>query len=1085
MKHFVVSIPLVSYFYLLIHLNKIGGVPFELQFQKPSKNESSTILNICVLLEEDSFYVGSFSKVAAAVDLAVSNANTFTLPNNIQLRTVYQSAGQSCSQIQHSVVKNVLDLLQNGTTCDAYVGPGCATTAVGMYGIAEQYNVPIFGCPAAGSSSLALNRSATRFPLIIRVTFGLACVSRCVETFLRRYNYTHVTVFRDDSYSFFTLASDYLIKYFQTTNRLLFWNSKLISFVGMDLTEERREYLLDQGRNRSRVFVLHTHGQSVRKFLLTGHRMGLTRGDFVFIAMEMYPLDYWGRIKYSQGDSNDEDAKVAFQSLFVISIMDQSEKTPAARALTKAIKDLSKTRFNYTFATNEQQLDPVVMSFYESIMLYAHEVAAMSQSGLHFHNGQALAKRYLGTEYHNVSTSPLRIGTNEERDCDFDVKMFNKTTATFEVALEFVQQCAVSNSLLRRVSTSTVWFANGGQMPLDIPKCGFSNNECIDAGLPPAILAVVVSFPFLLLSFAGIGSTVAFLKFKKLKKENNPNWWKILCDDLLINQTQSKSARKSFASSYSKRSFGQSECETGTLMGLYKGTPVALTDVGAMEKLSTSQIISDLNLLKEANHVNLQRFIGIAVSPQGICQYVVAEPCNRGSISEMLHSSTIKLDWTLKNSLIKDIIFGMTYLHASSIASHGDLNSITCLVDTRFTLKISGFGLPFFRNPRDFLPYRKNKDHNSDRSLTCLLWRAPELLREGQLPQGTQKGDVYSFAIILQQIILQSGPFEIPSDEQVDRTDEEILDEVVKGCTPAVRPQVSRSACSLELYDLMLICWSEDPAARPAFSKIKTNLKRVLGKTGDNIVDVLLQRMEQYTANLEAKVDEKTHQFMEEKERSEQLLGQLLPKSVVAALTRGQHIDPETFECVTIFFSDIVGFTTIASSINPMQVVSLLNTLYTLFDSVMEQFDVYKVETIGDAYMVSSGLPIRNGTRHSIEIASMAIQLIQSLGAFTLPSYPDTVIRVRIGINSGPCVAGIVGLKMPRYCLFGDTVNVASRMESTGEAMKIQITETTKKLLDSEGSYQLEERGPVPIKGKGILTTYWLLGQSKSLLPDR
>lgn len=156
-------------------------------------------------------------------------------------------------------------------------------------------------------------------------------------------------------------------------------------------------------------------------------------------------------------------------------------------------------------------------------------------------------------------------------------------------------------------------------------------------------------------------------------------------------------------------------------------------------------------------------------------------------------------------------------------------------------------------------------------------------------------------------------------------------------------------------------------------------------------------------------------------------------RTVAEQLKRGEFVDPEYFESVTIYFSDIVGFTEISATSTPLQVVDLLNDLYSCFDSIIEHYQVYKVETIGDAYMVVSGLPKRNGDEHAGHVASMALHLLSEIQTFEIRHRPGERLKLRIGIHSGPCVAGVVGHKMPRYCLFGDTVNTASRTESSGE----------------------------------------------------
>ncbi|GBN89770.1 Atrial natriuretic peptide receptor 1 [Araneus ventricosus] len=129
-----------------------------------------------------------------------------------------------------------------------------------------------------------------------------------------------------------------------------------------------------------------------------------------------------------------------------------------------------------------------------------------------------------------------------------------------------------------------------------------------------------------------------------------------------------------------------------------------------------------------------------------------------------------------------------------------------------------------------------------------------------------------------------------------------------------------------------------------------------------------------------------------------------------------------------------------------------------------KETDGYKVETIGDAYMVVSGLPVRNSNLHAREIARMSLALLNTVKSFTIRHRPQEKLKLRIGLHTGPCAAGVVGLKMPRYCLFGDTVNTASRMESTGSPLRIHLSTKTKEVLDSFQTFLLECRGDIEIK---------------------
>uniref|UniRef100_A0A146MC20 Guanylate cyclase n=1 Tax=Lygus hesperus TaxID=30085 RepID=A0A146MC20_LYGHE len=367
----------------------------------------------------------------------------------------------------------------------------------------------------------------------------------------------------------------------------------------------------------------------------------------------------------------------------------------------------------------------------------------------------------------------------------------------------------------------------------------------------------------------------------------------------------------------------------------------------------------------------------------------------------------------------------------------------------------------------------------------CLLWTAPELLRSKQT-RGTQKGDVYSFAIIFHELLSRRGPFcGLEEPKEIIEMVKKLPKEEEEPFRPNLEA-VSDSECASEaVLSVMVEAWDENPDIRPDFRSIRNRLKGMREGKHRNIMDLMIDMMVKYATNLEGLVDQRTKEVHEEKRKTEDLLHRMLPAPVAKRLTSGFGVEPESFSLVTIYFSDIVGFTALSASSTPLEVVNFLNDLYTRFDRIIKGYDVYKVETIGDAYMVVSGLPIRNGNRHAGEIASMSLDLLNAVKNYRVIHRPDETLQLRIGVHTGPVVAGVVGLTMPRYCLFGDTVNTASRMESNGLPLKIHISPQCKAALEEIGGYKVEPRGEVELKGKGRVMTYWLVGATKGAVERR
>uniref|UniRef100_A0A8C7DMR1 Guanylate cyclase n=1 Tax=Oncorhynchus kisutch TaxID=8019 RepID=A0A8C7DMR1_ONCKI len=595
-----------------------------------------------------------------------------------------------------------------------------------------------------------------------------------------------------------------------------------------------------------------------------------------------------------------------------------------------------------------------------------------------------------------------------------------------------------------------------GSPPLDNPPCVFSSDD-------PTCNNLITTMYF-----------VAFVvnTFIHLEKELAGMLWRIKWEDLQF-ESPNKYPKKAGSrltlsqrgSSYGSLITAHGKYQLFAKTGYFKGNLVAIKHMNKKRIELTRQVLFELKHMRDVQFNHLTRFIGACIDPPNIC--IVTEYCPRGSLQDILENESINLDWMFRYSLINDIVKGMNYLHNSYIGSHGNLKSSNCVVDSRFVLKITDYGLASFHSSCE--------NDDSHALYAKKLWTAPELLiYDRHPPQGTQKGDVYSFGIILQEIALRNGPFYV---EGMDLSPKEIVQKVRNDQSPYFRPTTDNSCHCEKLTILMDSCWAEDPVERPDFSHIKIYITKLNKEGSTSILNNLLSRMEQYANNLENLVEERTQAYLEEKRKAENLLYQILPHSVAEQLKRGETVQAEAFDSVTIYFSDIVGFTSMSAESTPLQVVTVLNDLYTCFDAIIDNFDVYKVETIGDAYMVVSGLPVRNGNLHAREIAGMSLALLEQVKTFKIRHRPQDQLRLRIGIHTGPVCAGVVGLKMPRYCLFGDTVNTASRMESNGEALRIHLSSATKEVLDEFGYFELQERGEVEMKGKGKMRTYWLEGE--------
>lgn len=230
-------------------------------------------------------------------------------------------------------------------------------------------------------------------------------------------------------------------------------------------------------------------------------------------------------------------------------------------------------------------------------------------------------------------------------------------------------------------------------------------------------------------------------------------------------------------------------------------------------------------------------------------------------------------------------------------------------------------------------------------------------------------------------------------------------------------------------------------------------------------INLLLKR---HNEELELLVDERTTELVHEKKKTDELLLNILPEEIAEELKQSGSSVPKHFEQVTVLFTDFKGFTQVAAKMRPQALVETLNECFSAFDEIIEKHNLEKIKTIGDAYMCAGGIPIENST-NPLDAVRAALEIIQWVDQWNRRRNESW--QIRIGIHTGELVAGVIGSKKFAYDVWGDAVNVASRMESAGEEGKINVSSATFKLIENE--FRGEFRGEIEVKNRGSIGMYF------------
>uniref|UniRef100_A0A915N7U3 Guanylate cyclase n=1 Tax=Meloidogyne javanica TaxID=6303 RepID=A0A915N7U3_MELJA len=857
---------------------------------------------------------------------------------------------------------------------------------------------------------------------------------------------------------------------------------------------------------------------SAKSFMIAALRSHLKTPEYVYIIPWLAHLhDHY---PWEATNIEKSETRVAFDDAIIITAHGYDKKF---------IEDFELRLNKVTGVISTYYATLSYMSLYDALFLYGLAVRDAYEETKNqsvFLDGLYIWKKMTARQFIGV-TGQVLINNKAIRVPSYAT--YHTKNGTMKIVVELTARlgdrlkCAMSeNDCSEHVAHETMshyYSTADGVMPPDMPKCGFDGGLC-DYTFFYVLFGVIL--------FLGVTiPTGYYLHMKEKERMLYDMTWRIPREQVRLlevrggkGKSMSMQSRSAESHSYDESIGSKANSRLQAKQAVANGVKCAYKRYQQTRNISFNKHdLSRLKELKIMENENLNKFYGICFNQQNEFISSFAKDVVKGLF--FLHNSILRMhgslclqnclvdsNWNVKlTNFVTDELCGdklrhneLKYMMDSEIErekqkkrrekeekkrekqkereregkERRDVSSSESLEDQKLEEAIVNDKVRDQANMKKYVQY------------------APEIIREflsaKHLPIGTQASDIYSCGMVLYQILFKLEPF-VEKNLSPQKLLNRIAmandnDQIIRPIFPNQVQTVANpaeEAYNLQLLSALEACWLEIPEMRPNIKRLKAIVNANLKSTGSgSLVDQMMKMMEDYTANLELLVKERTQLLEEAQQQADRLLKNMLPSTIADDLKAGRPVPPQLYTNSTVLFSDIRGFSRMAANSTPYQVVAFLNDMFSGFDAIIAKHDAFKVETIGHTYMVVSGVPRENGNLHVQHIADIALKMRTFVSNFKVGHRPEEIIMVRIGFHSGSVAAGVVGLAAPRYCLFGDTVNMASRMESTGLANKIQISESSFNLLKCFfQQFIAVERGKVEIKGKGECTTYFLDGKDQ------
>ncbi|XP_055357694.1 atrial natriuretic peptide receptor 1-like [Paramacrobiotus metropolitanus] len=974
---------------------------------------------------------------------------------NLIRHLIYENGSYICDNAEAKMftVAGELDrLIRELDGFTILLSPGCSKEVVALGDFAREWNVPLMAT-IAGDKSLT---NKQRFPTVL--AYGPPdhpSLALANKKLLDTFSWKTLTFFCDTLSQYPGLNGFYAVACVNFKDALEVDSYNILKTT-FDSVSNRTHYgsMLREAKSRSRVILVFSRPSVLRDIMIEAVRENMTNGDFIFIAPVVTKVPTLGSISWEYHDMFDKEAFDAYQSVILLS--NPNADWGRISDLVENIINHTATTYQHPLKEDEKQNDLTIAAY--EVMSTLIMVMNDSIDQMERMDGVLFCQKFQNRTF-DLESRSFFINQQGMRTSDVILYRLNTSSKELEPAWHYYSS---KNQFAAVSSLAKTWRGNNGP-PRNRPLCGFLNNQCEDNNLRNvAIIAGSCCGGFIVLLAAIIVSYCWYYDWR----DSRSLWW--LLPDKALNPDVSGFR---IPNSVTRQTDNIHDSNSVVPEYLQQKLRFYGDEIVWIEHCACSipfnSVISSKRLRNIVTSIrnstaqeNVAKFYGAIASQNDLC--FVWQFGTRGTLRMLLDKHIFSLEIDLQISIMWDVLRGLQHIHLSPLHYHGCPSTIMAIIDKRFTIKLCGAGTTSATK----LLTRRNVANDDN---TLQLWYSPEMVVQSRL-SGSKESDMYSLGIVLYEILSLHCPMDVLLDDGPS----------VRAAISQLRqtPNIARvhldalNQIPRNFRNLLGSCLDANPNERPSLRKFINLTAEYFPPS--NILISMMNRLQHYSEDLEIMVYNRSQELLDEREKVDALLRELMPVSLVTKLRNKEELFPEVFDSVTIAFSDLPQFENISSICKPIEIVHFLNEIYSKFDVVISKFAVYKVETIADSYMVASGVPIRNMVEHAKEIARLAIKLIATAANSFSPAERNPVC-LRMGIHSGPCVAGVVGSLKPRYCLFGDTVNTASRMESHGEGSKIHISSATKDLLDS--SFLTESRGLLNVKGKGEISTFWLTGR--------